>query len=341
MEREGDDEAGPQQPEEHGAGEQGHEQLAEELAVVVEVLGAQVHLQVPDGVGEHEAHDHEARDRHDPLLADGRAVERHRPRAASRRPGMHRLGGWPLHRGRHRSICLHGAHRLRPGANLPGALTRSVTRPAMISGKDLAASRPARPAREGVMTRETTWEAPGPGYWEWQGSHVPGIPTPIYGDIHVRSITAGIAGMHGDPRPSSLEELRALGASVSLDPRRLPPRVRMAQRHRLRPRRPHRRGAAAGAGGQRPRPHRGVRRRGGGGLRRHRRIGVASTGARDRAGGVRPSAPRGSRGARPPRRQRPDDGRVDHRPAATGAARGGGPSGRPGPAPRRGSTRWS
>ena len=33
----------------------GHEQLAEELAVVVEVLGAQVHLQVPDGVGEHEA----------------------------------------------------------------------------------------------------------------------------------------------------------------------------------------------------------------------------------------------------------------------------------------------
>ena len=40
---------------EHGAGEERHEELAEELAVVVEVLGAQVHLEVAEHVEEHEA----------------------------------------------------------------------------------------------------------------------------------------------------------------------------------------------------------------------------------------------------------------------------------------------
>ena len=45
----------------HGAGQDRHEELAQELAVVVEVLGAQVHLQVADHVDEHEAHEHDAR----------------------------------------------------------------------------------------------------------------------------------------------------------------------------------------------------------------------------------------------------------------------------------------
>ena len=49
------DEADPHDPQEDGAGQDRHEELAQELAVVVEVLRAQVHLQVADGVGEHEA----------------------------------------------------------------------------------------------------------------------------------------------------------------------------------------------------------------------------------------------------------------------------------------------
>ena len=36
-------------------GTSGYEQLPEELAVVVQVVGAQVHLEVADHVGEHEA----------------------------------------------------------------------------------------------------------------------------------------------------------------------------------------------------------------------------------------------------------------------------------------------
>ena len=41
-------------------GQDRHEQLAEELAVVVEVLGPEVHLQVADHVDEHEAHQDDA-----------------------------------------------------------------------------------------------------------------------------------------------------------------------------------------------------------------------------------------------------------------------------------------
>ena len=43
------------------------------------------------------------------------------------------------------------------------------------------------------MTEELTWEAPGPGYWEWQGSHLPGIPTPIYRDIWAVGLSTGTA----------------------------------------------------------------------------------------------------------------------------------------------------
>jgi rifampicin phosphotransferase len=45
------------------------------------------------------------------------------------------------------------------------------------------------------MDEPLTWEPPGPGFWEWQGSHLPGIPTPIYKDIHVESLTTGVAAM--------------------------------------------------------------------------------------------------------------------------------------------------
>jgi len=45
------------------------------------------------------------------------------------------------------------------------------------------------------MGEPITWEAPGPGFWEWQGSHLPGIPTPIYRDIHVESLTTAVASM--------------------------------------------------------------------------------------------------------------------------------------------------
>ena len=55
------DQADPQEPQEHGAGQERHEELAEELAVVVEVLGAQVHLQVAEGVEEHEADEQRCR----------------------------------------------------------------------------------------------------------------------------------------------------------------------------------------------------------------------------------------------------------------------------------------
>lgn len=43
------------------------------------------------------------------------------------------------------------------------------------------------------MTDELIWEAPGPGYWEWQGSHLPGIPTPIYRDLWASSLSTGVA----------------------------------------------------------------------------------------------------------------------------------------------------
>ena len=40
---------------------------------------------------------------------------------------------------------------------------------------------------------ELTWEAPGPGYWEWQGSHMPGILTPICRDLYVHGLSVGVA----------------------------------------------------------------------------------------------------------------------------------------------------
>src|SRR3546814_14233146 len=73
------DDARAEEPAAPGAGEEGHEQLAEELAVVVERLGTEVHIQVAEGVEEHEAPDHEPGDRHHLLLADSGAAEPHRP----------------------------------------------------------------------------------------------------------------------------------------------------------------------------------------------------------------------------------------------------------------------
>jgi len=42
---------------------------------------------------------------------------------------------------------------------------------------------------------ELTWEAPGPGFWEWQGSHIPGVPTPIYGAVHLHTLPTSIGRM--------------------------------------------------------------------------------------------------------------------------------------------------
>jgi pyruvate,water dikinase len=49
-----------------------------------------------------------------------------------------------------------------------------------------------RPPSEG---RELVWEPPGPGFWEWGGSHVPNVPTPIYGELHMRTIEESIGRM--------------------------------------------------------------------------------------------------------------------------------------------------
>ena len=75
MQREGGDETDAQQPQEDRAGEDRYEDLAQELAVVVELLGPEVHLEVADHMGEHEAHQSDARERHHPFLADRRLVE--------------------------------------------------------------------------------------------------------------------------------------------------------------------------------------------------------------------------------------------------------------------------
>jgi rifampicin phosphotransferase len=46
-----------------------------------------------------------------------------------------------------------------------------------------------------IITEELVWEPPGPGFWEWQGSHVPGVPTPIFGELHQRTVEESIGRM--------------------------------------------------------------------------------------------------------------------------------------------------
>lgn len=43
-----------------------------------------------------------------------------------------------------------------------------------------------------VAPLEPTWEAPDGGRWEWAGSHVPGVATPIYADIHLDALPRGL-----------------------------------------------------------------------------------------------------------------------------------------------------
>jgi hypothetical protein len=69
------DEDEAHQPQRHGAREDRDEQLAEELAVVVDVLLADEHLQVADHVRDDVAEADDPGDRHDVLLADRRGVE--------------------------------------------------------------------------------------------------------------------------------------------------------------------------------------------------------------------------------------------------------------------------
>ena len=105
VEHEGQAQADAEQPQQPGAGQQRHEQLAQELAVVVVVLGAEVELEVPEHVGEHVGHERDAGQRHHPLLADRRAIELDRPRCRSAGVAVHGGDGGPLH-GLHRSISL-------------------------------------------------------------------------------------------------------------------------------------------------------------------------------------------------------------------------------------------
>ena len=46
-----------------------HKELAQELCVVVEILGPEIHLEVANHVEEHEPHQHDAGESHDPFLA--------------------------------------------------------------------------------------------------------------------------------------------------------------------------------------------------------------------------------------------------------------------------------
>ena len=65
------------------AGEQVAGHVAQRLAVEVDLLLREEQLEVADQVDEHEAHEHDAGDRHDPLLADRRSVEAHGRRAGT------------------------------------------------------------------------------------------------------------------------------------------------------------------------------------------------------------------------------------------------------------------
>ena len=77
---EGRYQADPQEPQEDRAGQGGDGDVAQPLAVVVDLLRPQVDLEVADHVGEHEPQEHDAGDGHGPLLADRRLVQVERPR---------------------------------------------------------------------------------------------------------------------------------------------------------------------------------------------------------------------------------------------------------------------
>ena len=83
----------------YGAGEQRHEQLAQELAVDVDVVlpvdDAEVHLEVADHVHDHEADADQAGDRHHVLLADGGRVQVEEERLALPRRSRRRAGDRP------------------------------------------------------------------------------------------------------------------------------------------------------------------------------------------------------------------------------------------------------
>ena len=62
MYKEGADQANAHDPQEHGLGEDRIQQLPQELAVVVDRLGAEEHLPVADHVEDDEADEHDAVD---------------------------------------------------------------------------------------------------------------------------------------------------------------------------------------------------------------------------------------------------------------------------------------
>ncbi len=111
VEHEGADQAEPQQPQKPGPGEQWHQQIPEELAVDVDVVhhlavvldDAEVQLDVAEHVVQDKPEQHDAGDRHHPLLAHRRLVEVEGKRtAANPRP--------------YRSRCAVVARRLLGGS---------------------------------------------------------------------------------------------------------------------------------------------------------------------------------------------------------------------------------
>lgn len=65
-------------------------------------------------------------------------------------------------------------------------------------------------ATDATDATDLPWPAPHRGYWEWQGSHVPGAPTPIYAAAHLDTLATGMAVMferYGIPLRTMREEL--------------------------------------------------------------------------------------------------------------------------------------
>ena len=75
MQHDGTEQADAQDPQHDRARRERHQQLAQELAVVVDIGRPEIHLEVADHVRQHVAHQGDAAERHHVLLADRGAVE--------------------------------------------------------------------------------------------------------------------------------------------------------------------------------------------------------------------------------------------------------------------------
>ncbi|CAB4805558.1 unannotated protein [freshwater metagenome] len=69
MQSECADEANTKYPKDTCGWNDWHKELAQELCVLIEMRLAQIHLEVADHMEEHEPHQHDAGESHDPFLA--------------------------------------------------------------------------------------------------------------------------------------------------------------------------------------------------------------------------------------------------------------------------------